>query len=109
MLAALDAWKVAMLKQGSGGAGEDLPPGRHLRALQRGRARTRQQAITGVVDSQGWEAIEFSETTVRLLPGNVALVNGKTDMHQRNKDKPTTISKLIRPDRLGQGQARAGR
>ena len=29
------------------------------------------------------------------LVGNVALVNGKVDMRQRNKDKPTSISKLI--------------
>src|SRR6185436_10270523 len=50
--------------------------------------------ITAVVHGLGWEAIDLSDTTVRLV-GNVALVNGKVDMRQRNKDKPTSISKLI--------------
>src|SRR5262249_16377917 len=54
----------------------------------------KQAAIAGVVGSPGWEAIEFAETTVRLQ-GAVALVNGKVDMHQRNKDRPTSISKLV--------------
>ena len=55
---------------------------------------TKAQAIPHIVDSPGWEAIELSETTVRLQ-GKVAIVNGKTDMHQRNQDKPPTISKLV--------------
>ena len=55
---------------------------------------TKAQAIPHIMDGAGWEAIEFADTTVRLH-GNVAIVNGKTDMHQRNKGKPTTISKLV--------------
>jgi hypothetical protein len=54
---------------------------------------TKEQAIAHVVGSGGWTAIDFADTTVRLR-GNVAIVNGKTDMHQRGKDK-VTISKLI--------------
>ena len=42
----------------------------------------------------GWEAIELADTTVRLQ-GKVAIVNGNADFHQRNKDKPTTIAKLL--------------
>ena len=57
------------------------------------KVETKAQAIPGAVNSLGWDAIEFSDTTVRLQ-GNVALVNGKTDMHQRGKEK-TTISKLV--------------
>jgi ketosteroid isomerase-like protein len=93
VLAALDAWKEAMLKK-DGVALEkifhpDLSYG-HSSAM----VETKQQAIPHIVDGLGWEAIEFADTTVRLQ-GNVAIVNGKADMHQRNKDKPTSISKLI--------------
>jgi ketosteroid isomerase-like protein len=92
VLAALDAWKVAMLKKDRAALEKifhpDLSYG-HSSAM----VETKAQAIPHIVDGLGWEAIDLSDTTVRLQ-GNVALVNGKTDMHQRNKDKPTTISKL---------------
>ena len=93
VLAAMDAWKVAMLKKDRAALEKifhpDLSYG-HSSAM----VETKAQAIPHIVDGLGWEAIEFADTTVRLQ-GNVAIVNGKTDMHQRNKDKVTTISKLI--------------
>ena len=52
------------------------------------------QAIAHMVDGLGWEAIELSDTTVRLQ-GNVAIVNGKADYHERKKDKPTAVVKLL--------------
>jgi hypothetical protein len=55
---------------------------------------TKAQAIAHIVDGLGWETIELADTTVRLQ-GNVAIVNGKADLHQRNKDKPTTVAKLL--------------
>jgi ketosteroid isomerase-like protein len=93
VLAALEAWKAAMLKK-DGAALEkifhaDLSYG-HSSAL----LETKAQAIPHIVGGEGWEKIELADTTVRLQ-GNVAIVNGKMDMHQRNKGKPTTISKLI--------------
>jgi hypothetical protein len=91
VLAALETWKKAMLDRDRGALEKifhpDLSYG-HSSAM----VETRDQAIPHIVDSAGWEAIDFADTTVRLQ-GNVALVNGKTDMHQRGKDK-VTISKL---------------
>jgi hypothetical protein len=92
VLAALDAWKEAMLKKDRAALEKifhpDLSYG-HSSAM----VETKEQAIPHIVDSLGWEAIEFADTTVRLR-GNVAIVNGKTDMHQRGKEK-VSISKLI--------------
>jgi ketosteroid isomerase-like protein len=93
VLAALDAYKDAMVKQDRAALEKvfhaELSYG-HSSAMVESKA----QAIPHIVDGSGWEAIEFSDTTVRVK-GNLALVNGKTDMHQRNKGKPTTISKLV--------------
>jgi hypothetical protein len=93
VLDALDAWKTAMLKKDRAALEKifhtDLSYG-HSSAM----VETKGQAIPHIVEGLGWEAMEFADTTVRLQ-GKVAIVNGKLDMHQRNKDKPTTISKLI--------------
>ena len=93
VLAALDTWKEAMLKRDRAALEKIFHPDlsyTHSSAM----VETKAQAIPHVVDGLGWEAIEFADTTVRMQ-GNVAIVNGKMDMHQRNKDKPTSISKLI--------------
>jgi ketosteroid isomerase-like protein len=93
VLGALDAWKEAMLKQDRVALDKifhpDLSYG-HSSAM----VQTKAQAIAGAVEGTGWEKIELSDTTVRLQ-GNVAIVNGKTDMHERHKDKPNSISKLV--------------
>jgi hypothetical protein len=93
VLAALESYKLAMVKQDRAGLEKifhaDLSYGHSSAMLE-----TKAQAIPHILDGAGWEAIEFADTTVRLQ-GKVAIVNGKTDMHQRNKGKPTTISKLV--------------
>jgi uncharacterized protein (TIGR02246 family) len=94
VLAALDAWKAAMLKRDPAALEKIFHPDVTY-AHSSAAVQSKEQAIKGVVDSLGWETIEFSDTTVRFVGNNVALVNGKTDMAQRNKDKPTSISKLI--------------
>jgi len=93
VLAALDTWKDAMVKKDRA-ALEKIFHADLSYAHSGGQLETKAQAIPHIVDGLGWEKIELSETTVRLQ-GKVAIVNGKTDMHQRNKDKPTTISKLL--------------
>jgi hypothetical protein len=93
VLAALDAWKDAMVKKDRV-ALEKLFHVDLSYAHSSATVETKAQAIPHIVDGLGWEAIDFAETTVRLQ-GNVAILNGKVDMHQRNKDKPTSISKLI--------------
>ena len=93
VLAALDAWKEAMLKRDKAALEKIFHPDLSY-AHSSAQLETKAQAIPHIVDGLGWTQIDFSETTVRLQ-GKVAIVNGKTDMHQRNKDKPVSISKLL--------------
>ena len=92
VLAALEAWKVAMLKQDRA-ALEKIFHSELSYAHSSALVETKEQAIGHVLRSAGWEAIDFADTTVRLQ-GKVAIVNGKLDMHQRGKDK-ITVAKLI--------------
>ena len=93
VLIALDNLKEALLKQDRATLERifhpDLTYGHSSATVE-----TRAQAIAHIVDGLGWEAIELADTTVRLQ-GNVAIVNGKADLHQRNKDKPPTVAKLL--------------
>jgi ketosteroid isomerase-like protein len=93
VLSALDDLKEAMLKRDRAALEKVLHPeltyGHSSATLE-----TKAQAIAHIVDGLGWEAIELADTAVRLQ-GNVAIVNGKADLHQRNKDKPTTVAKLL--------------
>jgi len=93
VLNALDNLKEAMLKKDRAALETILHPDLtygHSSAT----VETKAQAIAHIVDGLGWEAIELADTTVRLQ-GNVAIVNGKADLHKRNKDKPTTVAKLL--------------
>jgi ketosteroid isomerase-like protein len=93
VLTALNGMKEALLKKDRAALEKLFHPDltySHSSATVENKA----QAIAHIVDGLGWEAIELADTTVRLQ-GNVAVVNGKTDMHQRNKDKPTTVAKLL--------------
>ena len=93
VLSALDNLKEALLKKDRATLEKifhpDLTYGHSSATVE-----TKAQAIAHIVDGLGWEAIELADTTVRLH-GNVAIVNGKADLHQRNKDKPTTVAKLL--------------
>jgi ketosteroid isomerase-like protein len=93
VLAAVETWKGAMLKQDRAALEKilhaDLSYG-YPSAI----VHTKSEMVQHVMEGSGWEAIDLADMTVRLQ-GNVAIVNGKVDMHQRNKDKPTTVSKLI--------------
>jgi ketosteroid isomerase-like protein len=93
VLAALDGWKEAMLRQDRAALEKIFHPDLTY-AHSSAAVETKAQAIAHVMDGAGWEAIDLADTTVRLQ-GNVAIVNGKVDMHQRNKGKPTTIVKLL--------------
>jgi ketosteroid isomerase-like protein len=93
VLAAVDGLKEAMLKKDRAALDKifhaDLSYG-HSSAKVENKA----QAIAHMVDGLGWEAIELADTTVRLQ-GNVAIVNGKADFHERKKDQPTSVAKLL--------------
>ncbi len=97
VLAAMEGLKEAMLKKDRATLDKifhaDLTYS-HSSAKVENKA----QAIAHMVDGLGWEAIELADTTVRLQ-GNVAIVNGKADFHERKKDQPpkdtTTTAKLL--------------
>jgi ketosteroid isomerase-like protein len=93
VLAALDAWKNAMLKQDRA-ALEKIFHSDLTYAHSSATVQNKEEAIAGVLKGEGWEAIDLADTTVRFQ-GNVALLNGKVDMHERHKGKPISISKLI--------------
>lgn len=93
VLTALDSLKEAMLKKDRPMLEKIFHPDltySHSSATVEDKA----QAIAHMVDGLGWEAIDLANTTVRVQ-GNVAIVNGNADFHQRNKDKPTTVVKLL--------------
>ncbi len=93
VLTAQDSLKEAMLKKDRATLEKVFHPDltySHSSATVENKA----QAIAHMVDGLGWEAIELSDTTVRLQ-GNVAIVNGKADYHERKKDKPITVVKLL--------------
>jgi hypothetical protein len=92
VLAAMDAWKEAMLKKDRA-ALEKIFHADLSYAHSSAMVQTKEQAIAQVVAGAGWSAIELADTTVRLQ-GNVAIVNGKTDMHERHGDR-TSVSKLV--------------
>jgi ketosteroid isomerase-like protein len=93
VLAALDAWKEAMVKKDKAALEKIFHPDLSY-AHSSAMVETKAQAVPHIAEGLGWESIELSETTVRMQ-GKVAIVNGKVDMAQRNKDKPTSMSRLI--------------
>ncbi len=93
VLTALDGLKEAMLKKDRA-ALEKIFHADLTYSHSSATVENKAQAIAHMVDGLGWEAIELADTTVRLQ-GNVAIVNGKADFHERKKDKPTTVAKLL--------------
>ncbi len=93
VLTALDGLKDAMLKKDRAALEMIFHP-ELTYSHSSAKVEDKAQAIAHMVDGLGWEAIELSDTTVRLQ-GNVAIVNGKADFHERMKGKPTTVVKLL--------------
>jgi len=93
VLAAMDGLKQAMLKKDRA-ALEKIFHADLTYSHSSAKVENKAEAIAHMVDGLGWEAIELADTTVRLQ-GNVAIVNGKADFHERKKDQPTTTAKLL--------------
>lgn len=93
VLNALDGLKQAMLKQDRAALDKIFHPDLTY-SHSSAKVENKAQAIAHMVDGLGWEAIDLAETTVRLQ-GNVAIVNSKADFHERKKDQPTTVAKLL--------------
>ena len=97
VLTAQDSLKEAMLKKDRATLEKVFHPDLTY-SHSSAKVENKAQAISHMVDGLGWEAIELSDTTVRLQ-GNVAILNGNADFHERKKDalgKPTTtVVKLL--------------
>src|SRR5581483_6847879 len=93
VLAAMDGLKQAMLKKDRA-ALEKIFHAELTYSHSSAKVEDKAQAIAHIVDGLGWEAIELADTTVRLQ-GKVAIVNGKADFHERKKDQPTAVAKLL--------------
>ncbi len=93
VLNALDGLKQAMLKQDRSALEKIFHPDLTY-SHSSAKVEDKAQAIAHMVDGLGWEAIELADTTVRFQ-GKVAIVNGKADFHERKKDQPTTVTKLL--------------
>jgi ketosteroid isomerase-like protein len=93
VLAAMEGLKEAMLKKDRAALDKIFHPDLTY-SHSSAKVENKAEAIAHMVDGLGWEAIELADTTVRLQ-GNVAIVNGKADFHERKKDQPTTTAKLL--------------
>ena len=93
VLAAMDGLKAAMLKKDRAALEKILHPDLTY-GHSSAKVENKAEAIAHMVGGLGWEAIELADTTVRLQ-GNTAIVNGKADFHERKKDQPPTVAKLL--------------
>jgi ketosteroid isomerase-like protein len=93
VLAAMEGLKQAMLKKDRAALEKIFHPDLTY-SHSSAKVENKAEAIAHMVDGLGWEAIELADTTVRLQ-GNVAIVNGKADFHERKKDQPPTVAKLL--------------
>jgi ketosteroid isomerase-like protein len=93
VLAAMEGLKEAMLKKDRAALDKILHPDLTY-SHSSAKVENKAEAVAHMVDGLGWDAIELADTTVRLQ-GNVAIVNGKADFHERKKGQPTTVAKLL--------------
>jgi ketosteroid isomerase-like protein len=94
VLAALEAWKQAMIKKDKAAFEKLYHPDLSF-AHSSGVIETKEQAIEHVVGgAASFDAIDLAETKVRVH-GNTALVTGKMDYHQREKDKVNLVKLVV--------------
>jgi ketosteroid isomerase-like protein len=94
VLAAMDAWKQAMLKKDKAGLEKvfhsDLTYGHSSGVIE-----NKAQAIEHVVNGGGtYTAINLTDTKV-VVHGNTALVTGKAEYHEITKEKKETTANLV--------------
>jgi ketosteroid isomerase-like protein len=90
VLAAMDAWKQAMMKKDRG-ALEKVFHDELSYGHSNGLTETKAQAVQHVVSSRAdYAAIDLADATVRVY-GNFALVTGKVNMRQVSDGKPTDV------------------
>jgi hypothetical protein len=94
VLAALEAWKQAMLKKDKAGLDKvfhaDLTYGHSSGVIE-----NKAQAIEHVVNGGGtYTAINLSDTKV-VVHGNTALMTGKAEYHEITKEKKETTANLV--------------
>jgi ketosteroid isomerase-like protein len=91
VMSAMNAWKQATMKK-DGSALEKLLHPDLTYSHSSGHNQTKAEVVTSVTTGKSsTEAIEFSETTVRVY-GNTALVRGKVDIKNSTGGKSTTAN-----------------
>jgi ketosteroid isomerase-like protein len=94
VLAAMDAWKAAMMKKDRAALDKVFHPDLTY-GHSSGKIETKAEAIQHVVGATGtYVAITFADTKVHLL-GKTAVVSGKVDYQERNGGKDTTINLVV--------------
>jgi ketosteroid isomerase-like protein len=88
VLAAVEALKEGTMKKDRATLEKVLHPDLSY-GHSNGNVETKEQAIAHIVENPGtYEAINWADTKVRIH-GNTALVTGKIDMQQKNKENRT--------------------
>ena len=89
VLAASDAWKLAMMKRDAAGLRkilhEDL-----IYSHSNGRTQTKADVLQDTTGKTTMEAMDFSETTVRVY-GTTALVRANVEIRNSTDGKATTF------------------
>jgi ketosteroid isomerase-like protein len=88
VLAASDAWRQAMMKKDAAGLEKYLHPDLTY-SHSNGRTQSKAEVIQSAMGKTVIEAIDFSETTVRVY-GTTALIKANVDMRNANDGKSTT-------------------
>jgi ketosteroid isomerase-like protein len=95
VLAAMDAWKQAMLKKDKAAFEKLLHPDLTY-GHSSGVVETKAQAIQHVVGGTGaYVSINFGPDTKVRVQGNTALVTGKVDYLERANGKDNTINLIV--------------
>src|SRR5262249_42876080 len=94
VLAALDAWKAAMMKKDRAAFEKVFHPDLTF-AHSSGLIETKAQAIEHVCGGAAtFEGIDFADTKVRVY-GNTALVTGKVDYHQKENGTVNLVKLVV--------------
>jgi ketosteroid isomerase-like protein len=94
VLAAMDAWKQAMIKKDKAGFEKVYHPDLQY-GHSSGKIETKAEAIDHVVKSQGaYKAVNFSDTKVNVQ-GKTAVVTGKVDYLENAHGKDNTVNLVV--------------
>jgi ketosteroid isomerase-like protein len=95
VLAAMDAWKQAMIKKDKAGFEKVYHPDLAY-GHSSGVVETKEQAIQHVLGGEGtYTAINFGPDTKVRVHGNIAIVTGKVDYQERAHGKDNLVNLVV--------------